>query len=517
MREFMVFGQEDPDTEAPDLSEKIEDPANLAFGKTIRSGYDKEGSKALVDNDAATSFKTIYTPTSFDLDLEENIALDEVILHTADENITVDGNPVAAPYYYYSIYGSTDGSHFERLYEKLDDTPSDTAGNVIDLSGKTARFLRVYIKYASSTTMPSIAEVRVHGTKTGENKEVLRSGEIDDVLGIDAYENSEYAAPITDEEVVENVYGIIDRTVGSAYRDWFEFELLPALESGNDYYELSMKNGKVHIGANSGLSMAVGLNYYYTHYAGVHISEQERQTEMPSAIVPVEGTIHKETPMEIRYANNYYTLNYTFSFLDEEEFQNEYDWMALNGINLVLDLAGQEAVWIKFLQNFGYSVDAAKDWLCGPTFYAWQFMDNMENYGGPVSDEWVQQRLEMARKNQRWKRSLGMQTVMQGYAGMVPENFNDYQPDVELLEQGGWCGVYRPPMIRTDSETFDEYSRLFFAAQEWALGDTSDYYGVDPFHEGGIRPSDLSDEVIADEVLNSMLEYNPDGVWVVQH
>ena len=65
-------------------------------------------------------------------------------------------------------------------------------------------------------------------------------------------------------------------------------------------------------------------------------------------------------------------------------------------------------------------------------------MDNMEVIGGPVSDEWVKGRLEMARENQRWKNSLGMQTVLQGYAGMVPNNFTDYQ-DVEILEQGNWC------------------------------------------------------------------------------
>ena len=97
----------------------------------------------------------------------------------------------------------------------------------------------------------------------------------------------------------------------------------------------------------------------------------------------------------------------------------------------------------------------------------------------------------MARENQRWKNSLGMQTVLQGYAGMVPNNFNDYQPDVEILEQGTWCNVPRPDMIRTDGVTYDNYARLFYEAQKWAFGETSNYYAVDPFHEGGKRPQDL--------------------------
>ena len=143
-------------------------------------------------------------------------------------------------------------------------------------------------------------------------------------------------------------------------------------------------------------------------------------------------------------------------------------------------------------------------------------MDNMEVVGGPVSDEWVTGRLEMARENQRFKNSLGMQTVFQGYAGMIPCNFADYQPEVEILDQGTWCNLPRPDMIRTDGALYDQYAELFYAAQEWAFGANSDYYAVDPFHEGGIRPDDLSDEVIAAEVLDSLLKYDEDAVWMVQ-
>ncbi len=236
---------------------------------------------------------------------------------------------------------------------------------------------------------------------------------------------------------------------------------------------------------------------------------------MPEAIVPVEGTIRRETPYKVRYAFNYCTLDYTFAFFDEEAFQKEYDWLALSGVNVVLDLAGQEAVWIRFLMNFGYSFDEAKDWLSGPSYYAWQFMDNLEIFGGPIPDGWITDRLNMARENQRWKRSLGMDTVLQGYAGMVPTNFAEYQ-DVDILKQGGWCGLDRPDMIRTDGELYDQYAGLFYEAQEWAFGDTTDYYAADPFHEGGIRPSDLSDATISAEVLESLLRYDSDAVWMVQ-
>ena len=75
-----------------------------------------------------------------------------------------------------------------------------------------------------------------------------------------------------------------------------------------------------------------------------------------------------------------------------------------------------------------------------------------------------------------------MQTVFQGYAGMIPCNFADFQPEVEILDQGTWCDLPRPDMIRTDGDLYDQYAELFYAAQEWAFGPNSDYYAV--FVEG---------------------------------
>ncbi|MBO4962415.1 MAG: alpha-N-acetylglucosaminidase C-terminal domain-containing protein, partial [Clostridia bacterium] len=63
-----------------------------------------------------------------------------------------------------------------------------------------------------------------------------------------------------------------------------------------------------------------------------------------------------------------------------------------------------------------------------------------------------------------------------------------------------------------------QYAELFYEAQEWAFGHTSNYYAADPFHEGGIRPSDgsLTDDVVASELASSLIKYDANGVWVIQ-
>ena len=50
-----------------------------------------------------------------------------------------------------------------------------------------------------------------------------------------------------------------------------------------------------------------------------------------------------------------------------------------------------------------------------------------------------------------------------------------------------------------------EYAKMFYDAQKWAFGDRNHHYAVDPFHEGGIRPGDLSDDKICFEECHQII------------
>ena len=482
------------------------DPENIAYGKPTRSNLSKSTTNLVTDGDLSTNWKGKFYPSYVDVDLMDTYDLDKVELYVPS------GKTV-----WYSLYGSNDGEHYDRLYQSRSNAVTDGSALSITFDeAKSYRILRAYMEYTKGEDYAYLSELKAYGTPTDTNKETLRDGSLEEILNMQAYEDSAYASAITEAETIENVYGIIDRVIGAEYRDWFSFTLKANSENDNDYFTLSDQDGKIHIQGNEGLSLARGLNHYLKYYAHVLVSQQTISGDMPESIVPIGEIVRKETPYSIRYAYNYCTLSYTYAFYGEEEWQRENDWLALSGVNVVLDLAGQEATWIKFLMNFGYSFDDAKDWLTGPSYYAWQFMDNMESFGGPIPDDYVIDRVELARKSQRWKNSLGMQTILQGYAGMVPTNFTEFVDDVTVISQGGWNGFSRPSMIATDSDTYDEYAQLFYKAQEFVYGKRNHYYAVDPFHEGGIRPSGLSDETISKEVLKSMIAYDEEAVWVVQ-
>ncbi len=487
-------------------AEDPQDPDNLAYAKPVRSNLSKDKACLVNDGDVSTAWSGQFYPSYVDIDLMEAYDLSDV-------QISLPAGKIVR----YTLYGSLDGENYTRIAEKADDEKAGDTPFVHPLESVQARILRVYLEYTEKEDSAWLSEVRVHGTKAETEAVIDRTKNIFDMLDIEKWSDTDYAAPITEEETIENVYGIIERILGAEYRDWFAFELSPEKdETGKDWFEISEKDGKTCIRGNEGLSLTRGLNEYFKQFLHVNVSEQTVQIPENLQRVPVPSAVYKETDMGVRYAFNYCTISYSFAFYGEEEWQRENDWLALSGANVVLDLAGQEAVWIEFLMNFGYSFDDAKDWLTGPAYYAWQFMDNMETFGGPIPDGYVKDRLEMARKNQRWKNSLGMQTVIQGYAGMVPTNFTLFQPDVTVIEQGGWNGFSRPSMIATDGELYDQYAQLFYQAQEDMLGNRNHYYAVDPFHEGGKRPAGLGDETISREVLESMTAHDEQAVWVVQ-
>ena len=483
-----------------------EDGANVAYKKPTRSNLSKDKTNKVNDGDYASYWSGKFYPSYVDIDLMDTYAINNIELSFPKDKVI-----------YYTLYGSNDGKTYDELYQSRSNEKKTNKADVVTFEqAKSYRIIRVYLEYTQNENSAYLSEVKVYGTKTDTNTEALRQGTFEEITGLKDFEDTAYAKPITNEETIENVYGIIDRIIGKEYRSWFTIEIAENTVNTNDYFELSDQNGKVHIKANSGVNLSAGLNYYFKNYVNIQVSEQTISGTMPKAIVPIGKTVRKETPLKIRYAFNYCTLSYTFAFFGEEEWQRENDWLALNGVNVVLDLAGQEATWIKFLMNYGYSFDDAKDWLVGPGYQAWQFMDNMEVFGGPLPDGYVIDRVELARKSQRWKRSLGMETVLQGYAGMVPTDFNDYQPNVKLVAQGSWNGFSRPSMLATDSEDYDKMAKDFYEAQRFVYGETSDYYAVDPFHEGGKRPTGLTDDKISKEVLESMLAYDKDAVWTVQ-
>ncbi|MBQ7230414.1 MAG: alpha-N-acetylglucosaminidase C-terminal domain-containing protein [Oscillospiraceae bacterium] len=476
----------------------------ISNGKSVHASSGQSLAKNITDGSKNSAWRGSYYPGYVDIDLGANYNLDAVEVYTP-----------ANGYSQYTIYTSLDGRDFAKLAEKTSRASATLdQGERYAADGVEARIVRVYLEYNSAETAAVINEVRVLGTPSGTPVQTLPAIDVAD------FEDSEYAdLTVTAEDTYAEVYGIIERRLGEQYKSWFTLELADGGEY--DYFELSTEGGKVHVKGNDGVSLATGINHYLKYYCDVHISQVGDQVTMPYSAPAIEGTVRRETKAKVRYSYNYCTLSYSMAFWGQEEWRNELDWLALNGVNVVLDATAQEEVWRRFLGELGYTHQEAKDYIAGPAYYAWAYMANLSGFGGPVHDSWFEERTELARKNQKIMRALGMQPVLQGYSGMVPTDITAKATGSyalssgDIIAQGSWCSFQRPAMLRTTSAAFDVYAELFYRCQREVYGDTSDYYATDPFHEGG-NTGGMNARDISREVLTSMLASDEDAVWIIQ-
>ena len=477
----------------------------ISNGKPVHTSSGQSLAKNITDGSKNSTWRGSYYPAYADIDLGANYYLDAVEVYTP-----------ATGYSQYTIYTSLDGRDFTKLAEKTSrDSATLEDGEVYAANGVEARIVRVYLEYNSAETAAVINEVRVLGEASGTPVQELPAIHVVD------FDQSAYAnTTVTADDTYAEVYGIIERRLGADYKSWFTLELAPSTND-YDYFELSTAGGKVHVKGNDGVSLATGINHYLKYYCNVHISQVGDQVNMPASAPVIDGVVHQETKAKVRYSYNYCTLSYSMAFWGEPEWRNELDWLALNGVNVVLDATAQEEVWRRFLGKLGYTHQEAKDYIAGPAYYAWAYMANLSGFGGPVHDSWFEERTELARKNQKIMRNLGMQPVLQGYSGMVPTDITSKATgeyalsSSDIIAQGSWCSFQRPAMLKTTNAAFDKYAELFYQCQKEVYGDTSDYYATDPFHEGG-NTGGMNAADISREVLTSMLAADSDAVWIIQ-
>jgi hypothetical protein len=331
----------------------------------------------------------------------------------------------------------------------------------------------------------------------------------------------------TAEDTVSALEGLVTRILGKEYLDWFVFEIDRA-HTGDNYYELSFRDGKIVIKADCGVSAATGLNWYLKYYCKVQVTQQTSQVKMPEKVVALNAPIRHHSPYRVRYAYNYCTLSYTMPYFGYDQWQRELDYLMLSGVNLILDLTGTEALLVSYLQKLGFSADEAKDYVCGYCYKAWWLMGNLEGYCGPVADSWVIDTLEMARVNQRYMTVMGVQPAQQTFVGAMPEEFatianahlmakgfEDVTP--YMAPQGLWAGGFvRPNVLKTTYPGYDYLAKLFYDTQHELFGRATDYYCGDVCHEGGIIPEDLSKPEMSAKILKELLDCNENAVWILQ-
>ncbi len=297
------------------------------------------------------------------------------------------------------------------------------------------------------------------------------------------------------------------------YRSNIRIENTAATE-GRDTYEIESKDGQIVLRGNTGVAQASAFYHYLKEFCHAHVSWNGDNLTLPAHAPLVPEKIHVVSPVVHRMAYNYCTHGYTMPFWNEAQWDREIDWLALHGINEILVIEGQEAVWQKTFTRFGYTSEEVRQWLCSPAHVPWQFMQNMQGMLPPPQSV-IDARAELGRHIVARCKQFGIEPILQGYYGMLPSGFAAKHPEARIFPQGGWAGGnHRPDMLDPGDPLFSTVARAFMEEQRKIYGDVK-YLAADPFHEGGSSKG-MNRGTVYKQVQDAILAFDPSITLVKQ-
>lgn len=316
------------------------------------------------------------------------------------------------------------------------------------------------------------------------------------------------------EPRLKAAYDLIERVV-PGYGKQFTLELISP-ENGQDVYEIAGKGNKVVLRGNNQVSIATAFNQYLKYTCKVHVSWFGDQLKLPQKL-PIPQTVQRNTINgKYRVYFNYCTLSYTASWWNWERWQRELDYMAMNSINTPLSVIGLEGVWYHTLLRFGFSDEEARSYLVDPAHFAWQWMPNIESFGGPLPKSWIDSHIKLGQQIIARQLELGMQPIQQGFSGAVPRKMMEKFPQARIQRQPDWYGFEGICQLDPLDPLFSQLGKAFLEEEKKLFG-TYGLYAADPFHES-TPPEDTKEylNAVGVSIHKLLKEYDSKALWVMQ-
>lgn len=304
------------------------------------------------------------------------------------------------------------------------------------------------------------------------------------------------------KRILPNHFGCFEIKI----RDYKEREL----------FSIKKKDDVILLEGSSPIAIASALNWYLKYECNSHIGWNGDQINLTERLPKLYAEITMESQFRYRYYLNYCTFSYSMVWWDWHRWEREIDFMALNGINLVLALVGQEAVWQKFLTDLGCSQEDIFDFLPGPGYLAWGWLNNLDGWGGPTTQNWIDDQRELQLKILDRLRAFKINPVMQTFTGRVPKAILKLFPEAKITKLPGWYGYDGVYFLDTEDELFTKFSKLFLEAQTSLYGNDHLFAG-DIFHE--IDSPDNTNQYMSriyKGIQEGLLEADSKAKWFLQ-
>lgn len=310
------------------------------------------------------------------------------------------------------------------------------------------------------------------------------------------------------------IYALIER-VTPGYAKQFRLELIEP-ENGNDVYEVDRQGNKVVLRGNNAVALATAYNWYLKYTCNAHLSWFGDQLQLPKKLPLPEARERKIIQGKYRVYFNYCTISYTASWWDWKRWQREIDFMAMNSINMPLSVVGLEGVWYNTLLRFGFSDEEARVFLTGPGHFAWQWMQNIQSYGGPLPKSWIDNHVALGKQIMERQLELGMQPIQQGFSGYVPRELKQKYPEAAIRLQPSWCGFKGAGQLDPTDPLFQTFGRAFLEEEAKLFG-AHGVYAADPFHESA-PPVNTKEylNAVGKSIYQLLKGFDDNAIWAMQ-
>lgn len=261
----------------------------------------------------------------------------------------------------------------------------------------------------------------------------------------------------------------------------FELEKIEK-ENGFDVCEYLASNGKILLKGSDNVCLCHAYYCYLKEYSGAyfsHCSSFSLQLLKREAALPVRP-YKKVIKQKKRVYLDYITYSNSMWMWQWDKWEKELDFMAMKGVNMALNVVGNDAVLFNALIISGLSERSAAYFISGPAFYAWQTTGKIDSYL-PINDyENYKTRLELAKKIFDRMKELEIEPVLSTFNGQISEKIIRLFGKVKSYKIDQWSAF--PPAKKIDilDERFKKLMREYMFFQEKEIGKAK-YYMCDYF------------------------------------
>ncbi|MCL2119960.1 MAG: alpha-N-acetylglucosaminidase C-terminal domain-containing protein [Planctomycetaceae bacterium] len=273
-------------------------------------------------------------------------------------------------------------------------------------------------------------------------------------------------------------------------------------------FEIETVDQKTVIRGGTLNSITAGLGWYLKYYCNSGTFWTVTRNKISIPLPEVKQKITRQTSMPHRYYMNHCVDRYTYRFWDWARWEQEIDWMALNGVNIAMLFLDRQAVMHKVVESYGVRETVNpyyRDKIIPQTQFIYQLNE--------IERLHLDRRIHLQQDIIARMRELGIQPALDGYKGIVPRQLTDVMKNFRYLEGGKWLTHTKEPAIDVTDPFFEEFGRKYYQKQKELYGEQF-FIIADPIIEGTGPQLDYGELGLKMQKL--ILEAYPNAIWVLQ-